>query len=258
MLESHFGWVTSQPTGKPSTLTKVRRFSPAIVRCHHIGFGAIAALLAISPGLAFGQACPTPAVADNASCTVAPGTVTNVTPAGAVGYRAINGGQITADGVTEKPRCGKYHRRIAESGGTISFNGSTLATTATTTATSAGQIGLWATGLGSAVNGTGATITMGPPNGTTITSNMRGAISDNGASIVLFNSTIRMLGGGTGLNNHALVATGTGSAVSFLGGVIETRSRTSYGVFAEDGGIATLRNGAQVSTTGAGTAAMAS
>ncbi|MGO6724673.1 hypothetical protein ACC717_19890 [Rhizobium ruizarguesonis] len=110
------------------------------------------------------------------SCTVAPGTVTNVAPAGAAGYRAINGGQITADGVTENLGAATTTGAIAESGGTIGFNGNTL----TTTATAAGEIGLRATGIGSAINGTGSTVAMGPPNGTTIASNMRGAIADNG------------------------------------------------------------------------------
>ncbi len=260
MVEPYCAWVTSRLKGKQAASKKVRfllsAIVPGIVCRPLIGLGVIVAWLVISPGVSFGQACPTPSNVVGVSCTVASGTVTNVAPTSAVGYRAISGGQITADGVTENLTAATTTGGLAESGGTISFDGSTLATTATTTATSAGQIGLRATGIGSTVGATDSTITIGPPNGTTVASNMRGAISDNGASIALFNSTIRMLGGATGLNNHGLVATGTGSTFSFIRGTIETRSRTSYGVLAENGGIGTLGDGAQVSTTGVGTAAI--
>lgn len=213
-----------------------------------------AILLFASPLPAFGQVCPSPPVANGTACTVAVGTIVTVTPANAAGLNASGTlGQITGNGMTVNLSAATTTGALAQSGSTIIFNGSTLATTSITTATSATQIGLRGTGAGSTITAAGSSITMGPPNGTTIASNMIGAIADSGGALSLNDTSIQMLGGATGLNNNGLVATGANSTASFVGGSISTRSRGSFGAWAQDGGVVTLNNLAQISTTGGAT-----
>ena len=218
-------------------------------RCGAAAFAALITSGLHRPPIA--QVCPSPATVTNTTCTVTPGTTITVTPANAVGLNASGAaGQITANGITENLAAATTTGALAQSGSTIIFNGSTLKTTATTTATSAGQIGFRATGSGSTINASGSSITMGPPNGTTIANNMIGATADGGAALSLTNTPIQMLGGATGVSNHGLVATGANSTASFLGGSISTRSRGSFGAWAQDGGVISLSNLAQISTTG--------
>ncbi|MGM4905911.1 beta strand repeat-containing protein [Tardiphaga sp. 866_E4_N2_1] len=178
------------------------------------------------------------------------GTTLNVTPAGAVGLSASNAGQITANGITENLTAATTTGALAQSGSRIIFDGSTLRTTATTTATSASEIGLRATGSGSRIDATGSSITMGPPNGTTTASNMTGAIAEAGTAITLTNTFLQMLGGGNGLNNRGIVATGLGSTIGISGGGVSTASRGAIAVMAEGGGIINIGNAAAISTTG--------
>lgn len=213
--------------------------------------GALAFASLALPGAAFAQACPAPPAVNNTQCVVAPATTLNVTSANAIGLNAAGPlGLITGNGITVNLGAATTTGALAQSGSTIQFNGSTLATTATTTATSAGQIGLRASGTGSTINANGASITMGPPNGTTTASNMVGATAQAGGALNLTNMTLQTLGGVNGLTNHGLIATGTGSAITFSGGSVATRSRGSFGALAQAGGIITLGNGATITTTG--------
>jgi autotransporter family porin len=197
------------------------------------------------------QVCPSPIVVNNTACTVAPGTIVTVSPANAIGQNASGPlGQITANGITDNLGAATTTGALAQTGATIFFNGSTLTTTATTTATSAGQTGLRSTGTGSTINATGSSVTIGPPNGTTTANNMVGATAENAGGLNLTNTTIRMLGGGNGLNDHGLLATGVNSFINFSGGSISTISRNSIGAWANSGGIISLTNGAQITTTG--------
>jgi autotransporter family porin len=200
---------------------------------------------------AFAQVCPSPAVVVNSACTVPPGTIITVTPANAFGLNASGAlGQITGNGITVNLAAATTTGGLAQSGSTILFKGSTLKTTSTTTATSAGQIGLRSTGTGSTINATGSSITMGPPPGTVTVSNMIGATADNGGALFLTNTPIQMLGGTNGVNNNGLVATGPNSQITFSGGSVTTQSRGSFGALAQGGGLITLNNSAQVTTTG--------
>lgn len=222
---------------------------------------AAISLVAVSCGCALAQACPSPVVVSNTQCTVPTTAVINVTPAGATGLAASGAsGAITANGVTLNLAAGSTVTTttgaLAQSGSTIDFNGSTLKTTSTTTATSANHLGLRATGAGSTINAIGSSVTLGPPNGTTTANNMTGVAADTGGSLVLQGTDVSMLGGAAGLNNNALVATGTGSQISYSNGAITTKSRTSFGALAQGGGSVIL-NGATVTTTGAGTAVIA-
>lgn len=211
---------------------------------------AASALIALTSH-AQAQNCPSPAVANGGQCTVPSASTLTVSPAGAIGIDALNGGQITANGIAENLAAATTTGVLAESGGRITFDGSTLTTTATTTATSAGQIGFRATGSGSLIEATGSFITMGPPNGTTTASNMTGAIAEAGNSISLTNTFFQMLGGTNGLTNRGVVASGIGSAVVMSGGGVSTASRGSISVTAEGGGLINIANGTQISTTGA-------
>lgn len=224
---------------------------------HMLSTGSAMVLALCATGIAsraVAQTCPTPAVANNTGCTVPPGTTVTATPAGAVDLNASGTlGRITADGVTLNLAGATTVGAFVQTGATIGFNGSTLKTTAITTATSNGQTGLWASGVNSTVNASGSSITMGPPNGTTVANNLTGATADNGGKLFLINTPIQILGGATGVNNNGLIATGANSQISYLGGLISTLSRGSFGVLAQSGGTVTLGNAAQVSTTGGAT-----
>ena len=96
-------------------------------------------------------------------CTVVPGTIVTVTPAGAVGLNASGPlGLITGSSITVNLAAGTTTGALAQSGADISFNGSTLNTTSVGAAAN-GQLGLRATGAGSQITATGATINMVPP-----------------------------------------------------------------------------------------------
>jgi autotransporter family porin len=238
----------ARPTLLPDTF---RRLPPWRGRRHIIVLAAVVLSGLASPAIA--QVCPGTATVTNSACTVTPGTTVAVTPANAVGINASGAaGQITANGITENLAAATTTGVLAQTGATVTFNGSTLQTTATTTATSASEIGFRAI-TGSTINAAGSSLTLGPPNGTTAASNMIGATAEVGSSLVLFNTPITMLGGAAGLNNMGLLATGAGSQISYSGGTIATRSRASFGVEAINGGHVTLDGGAQVTTTGAGT-----
>ncbi|GAU85966.1 flagellar hook-length control protein FliK [Bosea sp. BIWAKO-01] len=183
------------------------------------------------------------------ACTVPPGSIVTVTPANAIGLNASNpGGAITANGITVNLAAATTIGARALAGATISFDGSTLATTAITTATSAGQIGLQASGSGSRVSATGASLTLGPPNGTTVASNMIGANAIAGGTVALVNTNVRMLGGATGQNNHALFASGTGSSITFENAAITTGGVNGNPARAELGGSISL-TGATISSS---------
>lgn len=176
-------------------------------------------MTALAIPVSFAQTtCPTPVTASGTECTVPPGTTITVAPANSVGENASAGAEITSNGVTVNLGAATTTGALAQAAASIVFNGSTLVTTATTTATSAGQIGLRALGSGSTINASGSSITMGPANGTTTANGMTGAVAEGGAALFLTNTPITMLGGAAGINNHGVVATGTGSTVSFLGG----------------------------------------
>ncbi|WP_109578168.1 autotransporter outer membrane beta-barrel domain-containing protein, partial [Aminobacter sp. AP02] len=208
--------------------------------------------MAIFPLTAFAQVCPNPAVVVGTACTVPPGTIITVTPANAIGLNASGAlGQIVGGGITVNLAAAGTTGALAQAGATIIFNGSTLLTTATTTANSAGQVGLRANGTASTISSSGSAITIGPPNGTTTANNLTGAIAESGGILNLSNTPITMLGGANGVSNHGLVATAAGSQISYLGGTISTLSRGSFGVLAQNGGVVTLGNAAQVITTGA-------
>src|SRR5262245_51167873 len=62
----------------------------------------IAIVIGATVDRAAAQACPSPAVVNNTTCTVAPGTTLTVTPANAIGLNASGPlGQITANGITD-------------------------------------------------------------------------------------------------------------------------------------------------------------
>ena len=214
-------------------------------------------LVAMGCAQALAQVCPSPAVVNSTQCTIAPGTIITVTPANAIGLNASGAtGQITANGITENLAAATTTGALAQTGASITFNGSTLRTTATTAATSAGQIGLRAT-TGGTINAAGSSLTLGPPNGTTTASNMLGATAEAGSMLDLANTSITMLGGTAGQNNIGLRATDTGSQINYAGGTIATRSQASFGVQAINGGHVALTNGPTVTTTGSGSATIA-
>ncbi len=227
-----------------------------------IAVAAMASLSMLGGGRAFAQACPSPIVANNTSCTVTAGTIVSVTPAGATGLNASGLlGAIIANGITVRSRgrqhCHDDHRRAGPSGCFDRFNGSTLATTSTTAATSANHVGLRATGTGSNITATGSSVTLGPPNGTTTASNMIGATAEAGAMLDLTTTNITMLGGTAGLSNIGLRATGAGSQINYAGGTIATKSQASFGVQAINAGQVTLGAGTIITTTGTGSAVIA-
>lgn len=216
-----------------------------------------ATCLAWLMGPAEAQPCPVPAAIAGAQCTIAPATIINVTPAGAIGANATGaGGEIIANSVTMNLGAASTIGALAQAGGAVTFNQGILATTATTTANAGGQTGLLATGAGSRIEARDADLTLGPPNGTTAASNMTGASAQAGGNLTLQNTRIIMLGGGAGLNNHALVSDAAGSLILGSNLTLATRSRSSFGVLAQAGGSVVLDNSI-INTTGVGTAAIA-
>jgi hypothetical protein len=179
-----------------------------------------------------------------------------VTPANAVGLNASGAaGQITANGITENLAPATSTGALAQSGSTISFNGSTLQSTATVAANANSQTGLHATG-GGAITANGATITLAPRNAANTaflaSSFMVGALADGGGSLSFNNTTITTQATATPAagSNHSLVA--NGGAIHFTAGSVNAlTSRGSFGAFAQNGGAITLDGGAQVITTGA-------
>lgn len=192
------------------------------------------------------QTCPTPPVANNTQCTVAPGSTVSVAANG-TGLGATNTGELTADGITVNLTGANATGAFAQAGGTISFDGSDLRTTSTAAAAS-GQSGLRAVGAGSQVEAIGSTIVMAP-GGTSTPANLRGASAENGGVIVLTNTTVQVTGGGNAANNYGVVALGNGSALRMSGGSVSTSSRGAFGALAQDGGTLTL-DGARISTAG--------
>jgi len=159
------------------------------------------------------------------------------------------GGDITADGITVNLGPGgavgdrNYVGASAASGGTISLDGSTIKTVQV----AAGQRGIVSSGDDSLVAGTGAIITIGL--GATAASDLVGVLAQAGGAVELTGGTVSTLGGGNGIGNHGLWATGTGSEISY-GGSVTTVGRGSFGAFAEGGASIVLSNGASLSTTG--------
>lgn len=216
-----------------------------------------ATCLAWLMGPAEAQPCPVPAAITGAQCTIAPATIINVTPAGAIGANATGvGGEIIANSVTMNLGVASTIGALAQAGGAVTFNQGILATTATTTANATGQTGLLATGAGSRIEARDSDLTLGPPNGTTAASNMTGASAQAGGNLTLQNTRITMLGGAAGLNNHALVSDGAGSLILGSSLTLATRSRSSFGALAQAGGSVLLDNSI-INTTGVGTAAIA-
>lgn len=192
--------------------------------------------------------CPSPAVANNTSCTVPPGTIKTVNAAAPVGLNASGpSGQITADGITLNLAAASTTGALALQGASISFNGST-ATTTSVAAAATGQIGVRASGAGSTVSATGASLDLTPASGNSL--NMRGAQADAGGVLALTNTTVLVTGGANGTGNYGLVATGPGSQIGFSGGSVSTNSRGAFGVLAENGGVVNLSSGAQITTAG--------
>ena len=205
----------------------------------------------------FAQVCPSPVVVNGTVCTVPLGTTVTVTPAGAIGLNASGaGGQINGNGIAVNLGAATTVGVLAQLGATVFFDGSTVATTAITTATAAGQIGLQAIGSGSLIGANGFQATLGPPNGTTAANNLTGVNAQFGGTVRLLAPFITMLGGTTGLNNHALVSDGAGSSIDVVGGTLLTRSRASFGALAQNGGHVLLDQ-TIISTTGVGTAVIA-
>ena len=192
--------------------------------------------------------CPLPAVATNTSCTVPPGSTITVTPAGATGLSASGAsGQITGNGITVNLGAATTTGAIALQGAAITFNTSTVSTTSVGAAAT-GQVGLRASGAGSAITATGATLDLTPASGNSL--NMRGASADNGGILTLNGTTVLVTGGG-GTGNYGLVASGAGSRIDFAGGSVSTNSSGAFGVLAENGGVVNLTNAAQVTSAGA-------
>jgi outer membrane autotransporter protein len=157
-------------------------------------------------------------------------------------------GQITGDSITVNLGAATTTGAMALQGASITFNASTVSTTSVGAAAN-GQIGLRASGGGSNVTATGATIDLTPNTGNTL--NMRGAAADTGGTVTLTNTAVVVTGGGNGTGNYGLAATGPGSQINFSGGSVSTNSRGAFGVLAESGGVVSLSNGAQVTAAGA-------
>jgi hypothetical protein len=78
--------------------------------------------------------CPTPVVVVDTQCTVPPGTVITVTPAGAIGPNAS--GQITGDGITVNLAAANTMGALAQTGSLV-----TLQSTSTVAANANNQTG---------------------------------------------------------------------------------------------------------------------
>ncbi|WP_158982993.1 autotransporter outer membrane beta-barrel domain-containing protein [Lysobacter panacisoli] len=171
-----------------------------------------------------------------------------ISTAGATGLAASGAtGQIVGNGITVNLGAANTSGAWAQSDASISFNSSTLATTAVGAAAN-GQIGSRASGTGSEVLASGATLTLAPASGTT--SNMRGASAESGGAVALINTSVLVRGGVNGLGNYGVQAIGAGSSLTMTGGSIDTSSRGAFGALAQDGGLITL-SGTQITTAGA-------
>lgn len=194
----------------------------------------------------FGQA---PVFVDGTATTVPAGTTITVTSAAIPGLRAINpGGQITANGITVNLGPGPTTPRTyigaqAEAGGVISLDGTTIATVQAAT----GQRGIVITGAGSQVTGTGTIIRIGLA--TTVSDNL--GLQVNGGSATFTDATIQTAGGGNGIGNHGIQASGANSIVTLTGGSVSTLARGSFGAVAQDGATITINGGTEITTTGA-------
>lgn len=206
------------------------------------------ALLGGATAPAWSAACPSPAMASDLSCTVPPGTLLQVTPAGATGLSASGtSGQIIADGVTLNLAAATTTGALALQGASISFN-SGLATTTSAATAATGQTGLRASGAGSSISATSATLDLTPASGNSL--NMRGAQADAGGALTLSGTEVVVTGGANGTGNYGLVATGAASQINFNGGSVSSNSRGAFGVLAENGGVVNLSGGAQITAAG--------
>jgi autotransporter family porin len=218
-------------------------------RCRHWWAVPLAILATGGAESVFAQACPTPAIVVGTTCTVPAGTTITVLTGAVPGLSAANpGGVIDANGVTINlgpngvPADRSYVGERVIGGGVINFNGSTM----NTLQAGSSQRGLIATGIGSTVNASGSSIVVGF---TSTSSDHVAILSEDGASIILTDTSVTMRGGAAGQRNHAIWAR-AGGAIAINGGSVSTQSTGSFGVHAQDGGIVTLSGGAQVSTTG--------
>ncbi len=203
----------------------------------------------------FATAAP-PISVNGTTATEPPGTNVVVNAAAVPGLKASNpGGVITANGITVDLGPGatnpkSYIGAQADgNGGMITLDGSAIRTVTVAT----GQRGMIAIGTGSAISGTGTTVSLGLGAGTA--SDNVAAVAQGGGMITLSGATITTLGGANGIGNHGLLATGAGSQITFTAGSISTAARASQGVDAENGGKIILLSGTNVTTTGAGTTA---
>ncbi|QIF02409.1 autotransporter outer membrane beta-barrel domain-containing protein [Roseimicrobium sp. ORNL1] len=186
----------------------------------------------------------TPVSVNGTPTTVPAGSIINVANPAIPGLNAINpGGVITANNITINLGTGATIGASAASGGVIHLSGSSVLTVTT----SANQRGVLSVGSGSLIDGTGTTITTGAA--ATTASNLNALRVESGGAATFVNAAISTRGGGNGTLNHAVFATGSGSTVSLTGGTVETLSRGSTGLRAEDGAVITL-SGTQVTTTG--------
>lgn len=185
--------------------------------------------------------CPTPAVANNTDCTVAPGTVITVTPASAVGLNASNAlGQITGDGITVNLAAANTTAALALQGAVISFNNSAVNTTSTGAAAN-GQVGLRASGAGSTISATGASLRLSGA----VNQNLRGAIAEAGGVISLTDTTVQLTGG-----SHALNATGVDSQINGTRLIASASGTNASVALADAGGTVTLTS-SSITNTGA-------
>jgi len=211
----------------------------------------VAAVAALCGGPVHAQTCPTPVIASGAACTVPPGTTITANSANPVAIQADTAGSVTAAAVKVNLANTGTSAVDATAGGQVTVDTSTIATTSTGVQAS-GQTGLRATGPGSVVSATGATLTLGPTTNTTSTG-MTGAVAQGGGTLTLTNTQVTVNGRTNGTGNRGVVASGTGSNVTLSGGSVTVSSRGAFGVVAEDAGRVTLSSGTQVTTSGAQT-----
>jgi len=211
--------------------------------------------------VALAQACPTPVVAANFSCTVAPGTVINVAPANAIGLLATGPlGSVTTNGVTLNLTAGNTRGAVANTGASITFNNSSIA------GALVNQIGILALDPGSSIFATSSTIHLTGNNtpgvwangGSVFLNNM--AISTAGGSssagVLVFRSTghAEITGGsvattGNGPSANALAVRDQGAVLISNGTTISSSGSIAMAVVADDGGFAQL-SGNRITTTG--------
>src|SRR5882672_12387557 len=101
----------------------MHRQSERRVLCSTSMLAMLAGCWSVSPAAA--HVCPSPAVAARTSSTVPPGTLVTVAPANAIGLNASGAaGQITAIGIAENLAAATTTGALAQSGSSITFNGS--------------------------------------------------------------------------------------------------------------------------------------